>query len=908
VVSIFILLRNPKTRYRAAFYAVLSMIFVLNRAAFEIIGNLFGIRFKFINAETGSIVTVSLICLAAFCLFLDYLENKKNTPFLPSSKAEKDQQSNTIDNSNSTNTASNSGVVNANTVNFNSLPSNQEKKKLGKELTVDIIDKPMAEFLSRKVIIKKVRTQAEQKDKIILIHGIGGVGKTVILNNYMGNYYSKYDHIASISLEANLDTPSFRYNFVSNKNWSALFPSEIQNKITKAKTKDDYFNIFKDVIKFLREFKGANLLIIDDNGFNATNTNLRLLEPLLSKWNILFASRKSLPESGLHTSIFVDLFNASEVDELFNNKHQLSISKEEIDQLLEHINPHPLLMNLIAKILESAVNIKIKNLIPKIKNRNLDGVKIPIDASYKNVQDKELIQYINVLLESTPLKDKEIFLLRNLALMPLEWHSTARIRLLLQIPPTEVQEYLDSLVSLARYGFIEKNEDNFLPYPQYRLHSFIQELCIYKYHSLEPTKEKSIILFEYYSRYLNALNVIFFNTTKIIDLIEYLPQKAQQQDDFPIQNKEVLSILQNDSFITNLTQSRFLINSLQLQEATLSFLGHSIKYHRKWGNYEEALILSEKYIDAIEALKITSSKYINIAYKSIIRSLLEKPDLGKAAIYLNKYRNYTSSNFESPLSYLNLKYEFHKINGAYEDARICAENFLSYVEKLKLDHLLSVSQDQLATVLQNLGQYEKAKKLLEKALNSNEKNFGEDHPITAISYSKLGSVLQNLGQYEKAKKLLEKALNSDEKNFGEDHPATAISYSKLGSVLQDLGQYEKAKKLLKKALNSDEKNFGEDHPLTAIRYSNLGSVLQDLGEYEKAKKMLKKALHSTEKNLGEGHPNTAKIYARLGSLLKELGKKKEAKEYILKALEILRNFFHEEHPRIQKATKLLEDL
>jgi tetratricopeptide (TPR) repeat protein len=41
---------------------------------------------------------------------------------------------------------------------------------------------------------------------------------------------------------------------------------------------------------------------------------------------------------------------------------------------------------------------------------------------------------------------------------------------------------------------------------------------------------------------------------------------------------------------------------------------------------------------------------------------------------------------------------------------------------------------------------------------------------TAKSYNNLAMVLQNLGEYAQAKTLFQKAVASDEKNFGEDHP------------------------------------------------------------------------------------------------------------------------------------------
>ena len=46
-------------------------------------------------------------------------------------------------------------------------------------------------------------------------------------------------------------------------------------------------------------------------------------------------------------------------------------------------------------------------------------------------------------------------------------------------------------------------------------------------------------------------------------------------------------------------------------------------------------------------------------------------------------------------------------------------------------------QNNLALVLQALGDYAGAKELLEKAMRSDEQNFGPEHPTTAVSYSNL---------------------------------------------------------------------------------------------------------------------------------------------------------------------------
>ena len=58
----------------------------------------------------------------------------------------------------------------------------------------------------------------------------------------------------------------------------------------------------------------------------------------------------------------------------------------------------------------------------------------------------------------------------------------------------------------------------------------------------------------------------------------------------------------------------------------------------------------------------------------------------------------------------------------------------------------------------------------------------------------------SLGQYDKAKEYLEKALYIKIENGHKEGEAT--SYGNLESVFQSLGQYDKAKNILRKALPS----------------------------------------------------------------------------------------------------------
>jgi tetratricopeptide (TPR) repeat protein len=214
---------------------------------------------------------------------------------------------------------------------------------------------------------------------------------------------------------------------------------------------------------------------------------------------------------------------------------------------------------------------------------------------------------------------------------------------------------------------------------------------------------------------------------------------------------------------------------------------------------------------------------------------------------------------------------------------------------------ISLLQNVLSSVLKALGDYAGAKALLEKATRSDEANFGENHPTTAISYSNLALVLQDLGDYVEAKTLLEKATRSDEANFGENHSNTSRSYSNLASVLRDLGDYAEAKALSEEAMRSAEANFGKNHPNTAVSYSNLAMVLQDLGDYAEAKVYFEKSLAIFIKELGENHPNTAVSYSNLATILQSLGDYAEAKELLEKATRSDEANFGEYHPNTARS-------
>ncbi len=132
--------------------------------------------------------------------------------------------------------------------------------------------------------------------------------------------------------------------------------------------------------------------------------------------------------------------------------------------------------------------------------------------------------------------------------------------------------------------------------------------------------------------------------------------------------------------------------------------------------------------------------------------------------------------------------------GDFETAKKIALKVISKKEYFD-DAEIQLVKENLSNIYIKLGNLDEAKEILISLINDSNLS---DIDISRIQ-SNLALVLKDLGDYQGAKELLEKAKKSAEKNFGEKHPTTAVSYSNLATVLQELGDYQGAKELLEKA-------------------------------------------------------------------------------------------------------------
>ena len=181
------------------------------------------------------------------------------------------------------------------------------------------------------------------------------------------------------------------------------------------------------------------------------------------------------------------------------------------------------------------------------------------------------------------------------------------------------------------------------------------------------------------------------------------------------------------------------------------------------------------------------------------------------------------------------------------------------------------SLNELAELLNKMGDLSGAWLCVEKAYAIQERSLGPNHPDTARSLNDLGYLLRAMGDLAGARPYYERALGIREEVLGPRHPDTASSLNNLGGLLQALGDLAGARPYYERALGIWEEVLGPRHPDTALSLNNLGALLDSLGDLAGARPYYERAVEIAEERLGAEHPNTRILRGNLTRLLAKMG-------------------------------------
>jgi len=204
----------------------------------------------------------------------------------------------------------------------------------------------------------------------------------------------------------------------------------------------------------------------------------------------------------------------------------------------------------------------------------------------------------------------------------------------------------------------------------------------------------------------------------------------------------------------------------------------------------------------------------------------------------------------------------------------------------------------IGTVYSNLGLYDEAGPLLERALETRRDQLGSDDITVGESLQSLAVLYERQGDFAAAETLFLQARSIRERELGTAHPELAGTLDALAFVYLKQGRFDEAEPLLLRALEIRETSLGPEHPEVAATLRSLGILNYSLGRFDEAEAQYQRSLAIRRKVLGNDHPKVANTLNSLASLYLSQGRFDEAETLYNEALGIREMTLGGEHPQV----------
>ncbi len=662
--------------------------------------------------------------------------------------------------------------------------------------------------------------------EIIQINGIGGIGKTSLVLNYLSKHQKKYHNIAWIKVHKNsslndilvqdkvlheiidykIDYPNEAYIDTEIASINKTTIEQLNQKIDYEKEKKVFFkkyNAEKILLKLKTKFSKPNLLIIDfDKNIDGIESieMINLLNEIRDKWCIVILSRNSI--QNIKKKIELKGLFPESAWKLFS-KTLGNVKLEKVhEQFFELIKYHPLAIKIAAL---------------QIKNGNLDLSKLIENYHTQGLAQLNIEEALEYFLSLSKLNGYENLILSLFALFPAKSYTKEDFKELgfdkLKLTKKQIkdrflttatnikQNFYETLDKLVQQAWISLEGNAFQMHPliQETVRSYetgfvndcqiINKLCNKIYEQIDDafkneTNEKIDEVFAYetnekieevFTYDLLSIDTKFLQYLKYADyLITHLNRKTIKPD--------------LNGFILSVKTS---YDNLQNKKDAIRFLEYYIEVLRNQGYSDKGMELVDFYIEIIELAEEDDEYYLKysenilVALKNNTRNVREI-----ASIYKRR-------------GSLNLK--FGRIEEAWSDVKQ-AYNYYKNILPQTEDEALSLKQQQAATInnlgciLSEMDEYKEAKKYIEQAFNEYKKLYDYESYSMAWLYTNMGVIEYKLKHYKNADLYFREVLEISKIIFPENNFQNAIFYSNFALTCSKLKQFDDAVLYIEKAI------------------------------------------------------------------------------------------------------------
>ncbi|MCF7919214.1 MAG: tetratricopeptide repeat protein [Candidatus Cloacimonetes bacterium] len=584
---------------------------------------------------------------------------------------------------------------------------------------------PTQEILvvGREKDLEKVRNELDADRSLLLMNGLGGIGKTTLARKYLVEFADVYDHIVWLEISQGV-VEAFAGSNVLHSNLGLV------EDIKTLKPED----AFALIMNRLKNMDGNNLMILDDAKEDFASMRKQL--PGKPNWKLLVTSRQNF--TGIKP-FHLDFLEPEDARQLFYEYYTTEKNDALLEKIFEPVKYHTLVVELFAKM--AMMNeLTLSELAEKADAEGIT-ISIPtdVDVDHSESNIENILEYLIRTFPVNELPEGLIIILRKLAIMPSIFEDYRVLDFFWQVEDKNKEEFHLNLNLLTKRGWLERTRN------EYKLHGIISQLVLNEY----PPD------YDFYKEYISLLlSISLFEQDKEnhIDKLFIIPYCL---------NIIVYLSIDNDRLI-------------YLMKNVASLLSYHGNYSLALEINKEALTNAEKIGNRRLELQMISAmglNYENMGRYNEARELYEQILCEAGEIFGENHPNIaaTKSNLANVCSRLR---ECTKAKDLLEQA------LKSDIEIFGENHPRVVAhKSNLASVYGDMREYTKARGIMEQVLESAIKQFGEMNPNVATAYNNLGQISLAMQEHDPAWEYIQKALLIAKIVWGAEHPNT-ISINK----------------------------------------------------------------------------------------------------------------------------------
>ncbi|MBK7869152.1 MAG: ATP-binding protein, partial [Saprospiraceae bacterium] len=327
------------------------------------------------------------------------------------------------------------------------------QSKLPKDLSLNIPKVHPDDVVGREDDLKNLHDLLFDNKRVVVVNGLGGLGKTTLAQAYIGQYYTEYRHVL----------------------WISQLSEDLINDTINAEglTKQLHINtegqdpqaIFLEIISRLKSIGDSPNLLVIDNA-EASLARLYDLLPAQPDWHVLVTSREKIERFFIKE---LDFLSPEQALALFK-KHCSRIEAEAaIQSILKTIDYHTLTIEILAKTAQKQ-RTPIAELQSAIQNDLQANIYIP----HKGEKIDKVRAYLASIFDFSRLSSDEAWLLQQFLCLPGEYHTYASLEELIDPAASERRAiFSETLEELVAKGWLLHNTAT----DSYKMHRIIAEVA-----------------------------------------------------------------------------------------------------------------------------------------------------------------------------------------------------------------------------------------------------------------------------------------------------------------------------------------------------------------------------------------------------------------------------------------------